>query len=1009
MNFKVVKFFGVLCVATLISLALTLNIFGETINSNVFTSEPKDNFADFKGKSVSTTANLNWQTKSGGKITKTTVKNLPSYLLTADASVEDGEKVTFVSTPKNALDLSGIGRLFFVVQYASNDEKNEYTVNLTLSDGTDTLVCTAPLKGNLRQLVSFEVGFFQNRRNITELSLEFLSESQGGKISISGPYYVDTDRTYAEDFALGDAVLSPDASYTEQGIFIADSTQKTGFSGRFMRPSGKKVNHLRLFVSTGGVGGTLEIRYSCFNSAVGSLATKSAYVTLKDNAENYSYIVPFENANSIISFSFLFDVARSGGITVHRIETAELYLSGNKDTYGEIGKRTYSANDGVVTFKGKIFHDFLIRHTDFTLYCYRLDGAKTTDEAILAGDKPVASSKMSSEFKMTYKAGRQDKLAVLSRYVLVASDGEEFIEILPPFHVKKDTPKIPADNSQIKGICIDRSSGVMGMGAGVSIVDVYVDRLMGQRKSGYIYSLGSTNVYFDSDYVQSIDDQVKQLCVAGCSVYLRILAVDDEPIGLAIDVQDDESRLRLFSLVDFLTSRYSDHTNGKIEGYVVGNSMNLYKAYGDDSDGLSSLSQKLASALEVIALSASVSMPDARIILPVTADNPDKNAYDVELFLHSLCNRLDELGGLSFTVMLESTQVYFPTKKTTDTVEFDLHASRLETMLDRLSENSSSVQKEYIYFWNPSMSEKDELLKSAYVYMYYRLLMSDGCDSFILSTKKSPKSELLQLIKYIDTPKNENGELTDFVLGLLGASNWNEVISDYDQRKIPVRLFDEKTELSDVTEKGSFMLFDFSSSMGTLGWFAGNGCLTLSVASQSGEKYLSAAMDSYDGESELLHHFDRPEKLGMAPYLRFDFSVGNAESERYSVKITVRSGRDTIEATSVFTGGGTNSIVVDLGNMVANAPVDSISVCVGRVEGNADHYDFRLFGVSAVSETMDDAELEEALRQSRANSGSSGGDSADAKTPDYELAIALVGILVVCVIVAGIYDRNKEK
>ena len=69
MNFKVVKFFGVLCVATLISLALTLNIFGETINSNVFTSEPKDNFADFKGKSVSTTANLNWQTKSGGKIT----------------------------------------------------------------------------------------------------------------------------------------------------------------------------------------------------------------------------------------------------------------------------------------------------------------------------------------------------------------------------------------------------------------------------------------------------------------------------------------------------------------------------------------------------------------------------------------------------------------------------------------------------------------------------------------------------------------------------------------------------------------------------------------------------------------------------------------------------------------------------------------------------------------------------------------------------------------------------
>ena len=898
MNIKVAKILRAFFCALAIGLALTLNIFCETINSNVFTYEQKDNFADFKGKSVSTTANLNWQTKSGGKITKTTVKNLPSYLLTADAAGEDGEKVTFVSTPKNALDLSGIGRLYFVVQYASNDEKNEYTVNLTLSDGTDTLVCTAPLKGNLRQLVSFEVGFFQNRQNITELSLEFLSESQGGKISISGPYYVDIDSTYAEDFSLGDVVLSPDASYTEQGIFIADSTQKNGFSGRFMRPSGKKVNHLRLFVSTGGVGGTLEIRYSCFNSATGGLATKSVYVTLKDNVNNYSYIVPFENADSIISFSFLFDVARSGGITVHRIETAELYLGDNKDTYGEIVKCAYSVNDGAVTFKGKIFHNFLIRHTDFNLYCYRLDGTKTIDEAILAGDKPVASSKMSSEFKMTYKAGRQDKLAVLSRYALVASDGQEFIEILPAFHVKKEKSKNPSDNSQIKGICTDPSPGIMGIGAGVSIVDVYIDRLIGQKKSGYIYSIGSTNVYFDSDYVHGIDEQVKNLCVAGCSVYLRILAGDDERVNYAIDAEDGESRLKLFSLVDFLTHRYSDHTNGKIKGYVVGKSMNLYEAYGGDHDGLSSLSQSLASTLEVIALSASVSMPDARIILPVTADDPGKNGYDAELFLRSLCNRLDELGGLSFTVMLESTQVHFSTKNKTYPIEFDLHASRLEAVIDRLTENSRSVQEEYIYFWNPSMSEKDELLKSSYVYMYYRLLMSDGCDSFILSTKKSIDSDLLQLVKYIDTSKNKNGELTDFVLELLGVSDWNEVISDYDQRKIPVRLFEEIKELGDVTEKGSFMLFDFSSSMGTLGWFAGDGCLSLAVASQSGEKFLDATMDSYDGEAELLYHFDRPERLSMAPYLRLDFSVGNSEKEKYSVKITVRGGREPLTGKS---------------------------------------------------------------------------------------------------------------
>ena len=159
----------------------------------------------------------------------------------------------------------------------------------------------------------------------------------------------------------------------------------------------------------------------------------------------------------------------------------------------------------------------------------------------------------------------------------------------------------------------------------------------------------------------------------------------------------------------------------------------------------------------------------------------------------------------------------------------------------------------------------------------------------------------------------------------------------------------------------------------------------------------------------MLYHFDRPEKLSMAPYLRLDFSVGNSEKEKYSVKITVRGGRDTIEASSVFTGGEKNSIVVDLGNITSKTPVDSISICVGRVEGNVDRYDFRLFEVSAVSKTMDDAELEEAFRQARANSDSFGGTSDESNAPDYELAIALVGILVVCVIVVGIYDRNKEK
>ncbi len=1010
MSLRIGKFFGVICAVFVISAALELNIFGETVNSNIFTAEQKDNFADFKGKSISTTANLNWQTENGEKITKTTVKNLPSYLLTVNASVQGREKATFISSPKNALDMSGIGRLYFVIQYSADDEKNEYTVNLSLGDGTDRLVCTAPLKGNLRQLVSFEIGFFSTDRNITELSLEFLSDSNGGKISVSGPYYLEHDKTYAEDFSLADVSFSPDAMYTDQGIFIADSTQKTGFSGRLWRPSQSKVSHLRLFISTGVVGGTLEIRYSYFNRSSGALATKSAYVTLKDRADNYSYLVPFENADSIISLSFLFDVAREGGVTVHRVETAELYLQNNKDIFGEISRCTYSANGGTVTIKGKIFHDFLIKHHDFSLYCYRLDGGETLEDVVSSGKKPIASSKMSSEFKMMYKAGRQDKLAVLSRYVLVASDGDELVRILPPFHVEKESPKIPADNSRIKGICLNSPLGASGMGAGVCVVDVQLDRLLGQKKSGYIYSVGSTNFYFDSDYVHSIDDHVKKLCVAGCSVYLRLMA--DGGLYDAISVEDAESMTRLFSVVDFLTSRYSDHKYGSIKGYVIGKSMNLYKTYGDEPCSLSDLSKKLADSMEVIALSASVSMSDARIILPVSGDESIGTGYDRELFLQSLCNRLDELGGLTFTVMLESSKVYFSTNvATAGSVEFDRHVSDIGKMLSRLAQNSASADDSYVYFWNPEPSETDERLKPAYVYMYYRLLMSDACDSFVLSSNRSLDSDLWQLVKYIDTQKNENGELSDFVLDLLGVTDWSEVIPEYDRSKIPVRLFSETEDTEEIAEKGRFALFDFSSSVGTLGWFAGDGCPGISMISDSEGKFLLATMESYDGESELLYHFDRPEKLSMAPYLCFDFSVGQTENEKYLLCVTVRSGRDTLEACSIFSGGEKNSFVVDVGNIARKAPIDSISIRVSAVERGVDNYGFKLYGVSALSKTLDDKALETAVHQARADAGHHSGLPSDdeTKTPDYEFIIALVAVLVVCVIVAGIYDRNKER
>ncbi len=1055
MNFKLGKLLCVAFCAFMLGIVLAVNAFGETVNSNIFTAEVKNSFDGIDLRSISTTANFNWETENGEKINKSTMANLPSYLLTVNASGESRKKVKFISTPKEAVDMSRCGRIYFAVQYSADEDDHEYIMNFELGNGEDSLFSSVTLSGTARYLVSFEVGFFARCRDITSLSLEFVSDTDvDGKISVSGPYYIKSDDTYAEKFCLVDASLSNEAQTTHMGIVISDSTQKTGFSGRFQSPSRSRVNYLRLLISTGSVGGTMEMRYSYLNEETGNLTTKAYSVALESSADNFTYIVPLEYADRMISLSFLFDVAREGDITVHSIEAVELYDSDKSDIHGEISRCDFISGEGTVKIKGKIFHDFLIKHTRYTLNCYRLSTAETVSDVISSGAKPVASAKMSSEFQITYKAGRQDKLAAVSRYAIVATDGEEYIEILPPFHVDGNQSKTSKDSSDIKGICTPNAFHVTGSGVGVSVVDVYLDLLTNKRKSGFLYSIGDTHVYFDSEYVEEIDKKIKNLCASGCSVYIRLLInADREDVFLpyaadtesgavysAIEVKTEEAKLHLFAVIDFLTTRYSSHADSEIDGYIMGRSVNIPDKYNGSTDSaLVSYSDSLASAMEIIALSASVTLKDIKMIVPVSVDAESAEGYDPELFLTSLCNRLDEPGGLDFTVMLESRDLYVSAEGTslssspyifdeagrlipnnelvivssenTQSIEFSTHISELEKMLARLAKHSSSAPDRYIYFWEPAASESDENVLIAYIYMYYSFVFSNQSESFILSLENTDDPMLIQLVKYIDTARNQNGELVSFLPEVFGAMSWIEIMPDFNGANLIYRIFSEAGNSDNVSPSGKYVLFDFSTSFGVLDWFEGDGCQGLSLVSEAGEKFLCAVMDENSEHSEIAYCFDYPEKLDIAPYLNFEFSVGSDVSEKYSVKITVRSGKNVIEAEDIFSGGKKCGFTVDISKIASKADIDSVRICVRSLGEEEGSYDFKLLRVSALSKTLSDEQLSRAISQSRAEAKNPAvGNELEnpSNTPDYEFAFILVAVLVIFVVVAGIYDRNKE-
>ena len=1070
------------------AILLSVNTFAEDnfARANIYAVTEHEKMSGFDMDMIERTSAFGWTTDGANAPKQKYENGLPGYVLLNSSQNSMAEYFSAPTTPINAFEHR---QLSFAVRIKCGDYETfsqSCSFILTLISNDKTLECTGKINSGIWNVISFDISTWKYRQNITSMSIAVIGENPDiplHSIELSGPYVREAQEPQMEKFmaeslsAPGTEIEIIDRDTENEALRIDLNSKRINVSGNAAVPyMDNTCNAVRIIMSNDSKIDNMQFTYTYLNPVSGGYVTATKNIILENASKAVSYLVSTGDVSKISSFSMIFDSARQGYITLHSIEPVALYESKEAEAYGNITKCEADSEKRILNIAGSVFHSFLISHNDYTLVCYKLGMDESFEDIISKNIEPIESAKMSSKFSFEIKLNRLDEYALISKYAVAArSQDGELALIGAPICVKGDfgTAETALGRTNIKGLNSEYISNAVDFGVGTAIIDVYLDKLTNTTQSGHLYTIDDTFIYFDADYVAELDSKVKNLYAAGCKVYLRLLisaknstahlsyasviSNANEPEYLAVDIGTKEAEKHFFATVDYLSGRYSENAHGKITGLVLGRSVDqMYKYNYSNSSDIISYAKSLARALETMARTAVISIPDIQIVLPISDERKAENGFESELLLISLGKCLDENGGLEYSLMLEGTHIpysigaeIFEEKDSVDTenkepTEQDAEKKAaltpatwnsnyyctdnlyvFENMLSNLASYSDSAPKNYIYHWSPNLEAVGNGLSAAYIYNYYSIMFSEKASSFILSLPsgdigKEGAKKLAYLMKYIDTGRNQSGSLSLSALDVFGAESWGEIIAGYNEELITYRVFYESEPLAELPEsiKGSYTLWDFSSAFGTLDWFAGNGCRSVNIdGAAPGGSALSAEFDgssSSNSYSDIVYKFEYPDDISLMPYVEFDINIEDGNlGAIYEIMVIIGGGGHRIESKKVINSGKESKLIISTSHEKMEH-IDYVRISLRRISGNGenDSNSFKLYlrKVKAYSNVYDNSTLSQKISEARAASRNTvlEGAAVVASEPNHDFIIAMVVIIILAVAIVGFYDRRQK-
>lgn len=343
-----------------------------------------------------------------------------------------------------------------------------------------------------------------------------------------------------------------------------------------------------------------------------------------------------------------------------------------------------------------------------------------------------------------------------------------------------------------------------------------------------------------------------------------------------------------------------------------------------------------------------------------------------------------------------------------------------------LSRKYGHVSESLIYLWEPDRTTVGNALSASYVYNYYRLYaQKDNVASFIVSFSEKENAgdtyaanELIHRIRYIDVKDAEEYVRADDILKYFGLFDWREVISDEDRTRLASKVIGGGEFLRNLPSgvKGTYIYFDFKSTVGLNGWYAGTGCNSVAL---DRDEYGRALVAGFNGEGEAhgeycfaAYGYKYEESFRYTDYIAVEFSVGDRDSGEKEYEILLKLGGEGF--TNEYRGGGfvagkKYTVYIDVSSMTSDNVVKYLRIGAKGIAGKEHDYSLNIYSVKALSVKYSNAELSDKIAEERERIMNDDTDESGIDMRAVVLSAAVLMLTAAVIILTTVQGRRKKE
>ena len=632
------------------------------------------------------------------------------------------------------------------------------------------------------------------------------------------------------------------------------------------------------------------------------------------------------------------------------------------------------------TMNSELFRDY----SDWSLCVFKLPFGKNASD-IIADDsaKPIARTMASIKFEFSFKAE-----AVADRYsryaILLCSPENEYLTTTEAQYPEVNA-NVPSDLAKnFKGFAGEFSSLSAEISPSTTILDIDLNTVFSDTSTGLFVFVDNKQCFFNESSIDALDVAVRSMSVSGSRIYFRFLYSNDVRGTTLPDVYDQQTLLKVHSLVVFLTQRYSQYNSGKMSGIILGKGVGASTGSLDIGEMTpEEYVDRCVSYLVLTANAARAIDSSIDIVFPLGADFFVADNEGFKAMTEAFLQKLDESfrAGINFSFLLEcndapiaSTLAEANPTTQRNSIQFDADAQKQFTQyVQSLEHKYRSMPKRYMLLWTPSTSLRGNLFAATYAYCYYSLLADNYVSVFAINVDKDTTQNNLRniahVVKYIDT--YEGSEVAKNLPLVFGAKSWDELLGEGALSKAALRhcYSIEASVKPTKTFVGEFKYFDFTASGILEDWYAGVGCsLIKSNISADTNKSLKAEFDLggiYE-IGEILYVAKYAENMIYTPTLRFKVMVDNGEQPSlYEIGITVGNLENRIESYAIVSSGEISEIYVDISSYISSNMVDYVKITTRSLDGNESKCSLLVYDICGLSASYDSDTLDSLIMSER--------------------------------------------